>query len=65
MIRREVRMNGVQFYTSDTPQDVTAVLEIDEDRILKQLAPKATRNRSRKAAVLSGAVRVKVYPVTK
>lgn len=61
MITRERQLTGVQFFTSDKPTNLRAVLEIDEDALFKALAPKANRNHSKKTQLAQGSIRMRVY----
>lgn len=57
-LQREMVVKG--YYTSEADKLCVVVLEVDQERIFKQLGPKARRNKSRKTSVLQGAIKVKI-----
>ncbi len=56
----QIRVPDARMFTSDAPRGAVVSIEIDWNRIAKQLAPRALRAKGRKAQVLSGAVKVKL-----
>lgn len=55
----------VQRYTSDPKTEVTAIMEIDVDDIIKTLAERAWCNKGKKTVELGGAIVCRAYPVEK
>lgn len=55
---RGMQVHGI--YVGEPVKVFDVELQIDEQRILKQLASKARRNKSLRSATMGGAVRIKL-----